>query len=269
MEIVKKEYVVITGASKGLGKRYALELAKRGEHLILIATPNTKLGELADWLRQQYGIEVVVFECDLTEWHIPDEISKLISDKYAVKGLINNAGIGGSKQFDQADAAYLDNIIMLNIRALTLLTRYLLPSLLQSPNSFVLNVASMASFSPIPYKSIYPASKAFVYSFTRSLREELKDTSVSVAVVHPGPMLTNPDITERIIKQGWLAKLSLLSTSDVVNISLSQMKKGRTVIIPGIANKLLYWIMRYFPEDVRLTLASRVLKREVAPTINQ
>lgn len=266
MKVSHKEYIVITGASKGLGKRFSIELARKRENLILIATPHTKLNELAEWLRAQHQVEVKTFECDLTEWHIPTELSQTINAQYTVKGLINNAGIGGSKQFEKVDAAYLDNIIMLNIRALTLLTRHLLPSLLKAEKGFILNIASMASFSPIPYKSIYPASKAFVYSFTRSLREELRDTNVSVSVVHPGPMLTNPDIAERIIKQGWLARLSLLSTSDVVNISLRQMKKGQTVIIPGVANKLLYGAMRWFPEDLRLSLASRVLRKEISAT---
>lgn len=267
MAMEMKEYIVITGASKGLGKRYALELAKKGKHLILIATPNTKLGELALWLQTQYGIDAKTFECDLTEWHMPAEISQEIAENYDVKGLINNAGIGGSKQFDKADVAYLDNIIMLNIRALTLLTRYLLPSLQKAKHSFVLNIASMASFSPIPYKSIYPASKAFVYSFTCSLREELRGTNVTVSVVHPGPMLTNLDVTERIIKQGWLARLSLLSATEVVQISMTQMQKGRTVIIPGVANKVLFFAMRIFPDSLRLNLAARVLKKEVNTSI--
>lgn len=267
MKARSNEYIVITGASKGLGKRYAIELAKRGEHLILIATPNTRLGELADWLIERYKVDVKIYECDLTEWHTPGEISSSINNSYLIKGLINNAGIGGSKQFTEVQTDYLDTIIMLNIRALTLLTRGLLPLLQQSKSAFVMNIASIASFSPMPYKSIYPASKAFVYSFTRSLREELKDTNINVSVVHPGPMLTNVDVTERIIRQGWLARLSLLSTSEVVNISLAEMKMGKAMIIPGIANKMLYVAMRYLPDSLRLSLAARVVKREVNSTI--
>lgn len=263
----QKKYIVITGASKGLGKSYAIELAKRGENLILIAMPDTKLEELASWLITHYKVDIKVYTCDLTQWQAPAEICQSITSAYEIKGLINNAGIGGSNHFENSDATYLDNIIMLNIRALTLLTRYLLPSLQKSKGAFVMNIASMASFSPMPYKSIYPASKAFVYSFTRSLREELSDKGVSVSVVHPGPMLTNVDVTERIIKQGWLARLSLLGTQEIVNISLSEMQKGTAVIIPGLVNKLLYLAMRYLPDSIRLELAARIVKREVKPTI--
>ena len=106
--------------------------------------------------------------------------------------------MGGTNYFDEAKTDYLDTIIQLNMKALVHLTHKLLPALKKSNNSHILNISSLAAFGPMPYKTIYPASKAFVSSFSRGLNAELKKTSVSVSVAYPGGMATNPEVTKRM-----------------------------------------------------------------------
>jgi len=139
----------------------------------------------------------------------------------------------------------------------------MLPELKKHANAYILNVASMASFSPMAFKTVYPASKAFVYSFSMGLKEELKDTNVSVSVLHPGPIKTNPEVIKRIEKQGIFGKLGLLSVEDLADIAISKLLKRRPIIVPGKMNKINRQLMRFLPRWPQLSLVSRIVKREV------
>jgi short-subunit dehydrogenase len=254
---------LITGASSGLGREFAIECAKRNMNLILIALPGRNLKEFCDQLNRTYSVQAFAYEGDLTNKNYIHEIVKEIQECFRINFLINNAGMGGTVAFQEASVDYLDNIIQLNIRATSLLTRLLLEELKSHPQAFILNVSSMAAFSPIPYKTIYPASKAFIYSFSRGLSEELKGTSVKVVVLNPGPILTNPDVIKRIMKQGIFGKMGLLSAGTISRIAISGLLKGKRVIIPGVLNNLNHWLMRIFPESVRLRILGNVVHREI------
>ena len=198
----KPVYTLITGASTGLGKEIAIECAKQHRNLILVALPGRNLQQLCEELEHLYGIHAINYECDLTNEAALDELAGYVIRNFSIDRLINNAGIGGTIRFTDSSCAYLDKIIHLNIRATTMLTRLLLPELMNHEKALILNVASMAAFGPIPYKTIYPASKAFIYSFSRSLSKELQGTGVSVVVVNPAQIVTNPDVTLRLMKLG-------------------------------------------------------------------
>lgn len=172
--------------------------------------------------------------------------------------------MGGTVAFDASSIEYLDNIIQLNIRALSMLTRMLVPELKSHPQAYILNVSSMAAFSPIPYKTVYPASKAFVTSFSRSLNRELKGTSVRVAVVHPGPIMTNPDVTLRIIRQGSAGKIGLLRACEIARIAVDGIRKGKEIIVPGIMNKFNLLLIRIVPQNIRIGVVARVIRREIS-----
>jgi short-subunit dehydrogenase len=177
--------------------------------------------------------------------------------------LINNAGIGGTSEFEKTNGSLINNIILLNVRATALLTHQLLPLLKQNQPAWILNVASMASFSPIGYKTVYPASKVFVLSFSRGLHEELKGSGVFVSVVHPGPMKTNEDSTRRIEKQGMLAKMGLLSPEVMAKKTLDKLFRKDTLILIGWINKLNWLLMKTIPVWVRLPLITQIVKREI------
>jgi uncharacterized protein len=259
---MKKTFAVVTGASGGLGKAFAFELAKRKINLILISLPDEDLSGLAAALRK-FEVEVQYYETDLTRHENIQTVSEWVNSNFEVSMLLNNAGMGGTRRFLDADFNYLNNIIQLNVMSTSLLTRELLPNLLRQEKSYILNVSSMAAFSPMGFKTVYPASKAFVHHFTRGLYQELKDTNVFVSVVNPGPMKTNKDVTERINRQGWMGKLGLLTPEEVAAISIRQLFKRDTVIMLNFSNGINWLLMKVIPIWVRLPLLTKAIEREI------
>ena len=178
--------------------------------------------------------------------------------------MINNAGIGGTKSFLEASPEYIDQIVLLNMRALVLLTRLLLPNLKRQQQAYILNIASMASFGPMPFKTVYPASKAFVYSFSRGLGAELEGTGIKVSVAHPGAMKTNAEVTNRINKHGIVIQSTTLSARRVAEICLCQLLRNNELIIPGFMNKVSWILLKIIPVSVRLRIMRSTLKKEIA-----
>jgi short-subunit dehydrogenase len=231
--------------------------------------PGEKLPVLAEYIAFRYRVKVVWFELDLTKKESLLRLHDLISRQYPVNMIINNAGFGGSRLFECSPLDYLDNMIQLNIRALSLLTRLMIGNLKQQPRAWIMNISSMAAFSPMPFKTLYPASKAFVYYFSRGLAEELKDTRISVSVVHPGPMMTNDEVSSRIRKQGFSGRMCLLSIERIAGYCLGEMLKGKKVIIPGFLNRINWILLKLVPLSWQMSLLSRMVKRELSNEIIQ
>lgn len=257
-----RRYALVTGASSGLGRCYALELARQGIDTLLVALPGSGLDEVVA-ASKQYGVECVPFETDLCNEKVLHELCWEIDARYSLFMIINNAGTGGTKRFTTCTPNYLDCMLRLNMRVPVLLTRYLLANLRRAPEAFILNVASMAAFSPIGFKTIYPASKRFVLHFSLGLREELRGTGVSVSCVAPGPMKTNAEITSRIERQGVFGRLGLLSPEKVARISLRDLFHHKTMILPGWSNRINRLLLGLIPLSVRIRLMSRVISREL------
>ncbi len=260
---MRKEFALITGASKGLGRAFALELSKRKINTILVALPDEGLNELTSKLRTDYQVESVYYETDLTKKENIIDLAKTINDNYKIYLLINNAGAGGSKKFIDADVEYINRIIQLNVMLTSVLTHQILPNLIKQERSYVLNVASMAAYSPMGYKTVYPASKTFVVNFTRGLQQELKDTNVFVSVVSPGPMNTKNDSSERLDQHGFIAKMALLTPKRVAEISIKQLFKRDVFIMLNKANRFNYILMKIIPTFLKLPLITRAMKKEV------
>lgn len=258
-----KKYTLITGASTGLGKQLATECAKRGRNLILTALPGEQVEELSIHLSEKYSIVVKSFETDLTENSAIEKLAKSIIEKYEIDMLINNAGVGGTKSFLDATPGYIDQIVLLNMRATVLLTRLLLPTLKKQEKAHILNIASMASFGPMPFKTVYPASKAFVYSFSRGLSAELRGTGVVVSVAHPGGMKTNAEVTERIENHSKLIQATTLSAEKVAQICIRQLLKDDELIIPGFMNKVSWLVLKIIPVWLRLNIMRNSLQNEM------
>jgi uncharacterized protein len=254
---------LVTGASSGLGKELAIGFAQRHHNLVLVALPGRNLHLFCNELEITYGIIAKGYECDLTNDIERDELVRSVLLNFSVNQLVNNAGVGGSKRFSEADCNYLDKIIQLNIRATILLTHFLLPELLNHKPALIINIASMAAFCPIPYKTIYPASKAFIYSFSKSLGKELKGAGVKVIVVNPGQIITNPDVTLRIISQGFIGRLGLMTCREITSAIFSGIENGKDVIIPGLINKLNRLLIRVIPENLSISLLEKANRREL------
>lgn len=262
MEIENKPFAVITGASTGFGKCLALELAKRKHNTILVALPGEGIDSVAQQSRR-LGVDSRSYETDLSVKKNILELTSWINAHFDVNILINNAGRGGSRSFGNCEESYIDSIIQLNITAISIITHQLLPNLQKQEQAYVLNVASMASFTPIGYKTVYPASKAFVLNFSRSLNQELKGCGVSISVVNPGPMMTNQTITERIEKQGILAKMGIVSPEKMAVKSLDKLFRKETVIVIGWMNKLNWLLIKLVPTWLRLPIVTNIVKKEI------
>ncbi len=261
---IMKKHTVITGASSGLGRAFAIAFAKRGHHLVLVALPNENLSEFTADLQKAYGVNVEYYEADLSNFSMIENFANwLKSNEISIDVLVNNAGIGGSKSFQESETEQLDRIIQVNVKGTAILTRSLLPFLLQNTNSYILNVASIAAFSPLPYKMVYPATKAFIYSFSLSLGSELREKGVKVCVVNPGAMPTNEDIRRRIKTQGWLGRISITSTEYVAKKAIEGAFSGKTIVVPGLVNWLNYWIFKLVPWCFIEPLVSRTIRREL------
>lgn len=261
--MIQEQFAVITGAAKGLGRAMAINLAKRGSNIILISLPGENLNVLASQLAFQFAIKAVPFELDITA---PEQIATVceeISRNYQIYFLINNAGIGGTSSFTQTSVETLQSIIDVNISAMTNITSRLLPNLLKAEKSYILNIASMAAFAPIAYKTVYPASKAFIASFSLGLREELKDTCISVSVAFPGPIMTNSKVSERIIAHGRKARFGLLTTDEIARLAIKNCLAKKGSIIPGLWNFLSAKLMQLLPKQTSLRIVSRTVKKEL------
>lgn len=259
----EKKYTLITGASSGLGKEMAVECAKRGMNLLLTALPNENIAKTGKELAEKYQVDVQTFEADLTNSKKIREIAETISKKYEIVALINNAGLGGAQPFLEASPEYIEQIVLLNMHALVLITRLLLPNMKRQERAYILNIASMAAFSPMPYKTVYPASKAFVYSFSLGLNSELKSTGISISVAHPSGMRTNSHSTNSIDNHNFIIRSTTLSVEKVAQICINGMLSGKKLIIPGFLNKVSWLLLRITPVWFRLKLMRSSIQKNI------
>jgi len=255
-----KTFALVTGASGGLGRELSEELARRGYNLILTGTSH-RVELFAEELRKRHDVTIIAKIANLTKREEVLQLAADINEHYDLVMLINNAGTGGSQSFEEATNEYLENIIDLNVRATTLLTHELLPNLKRQKRAYILNIGSMAAHNPTAYKTVYPASKAFIWNFSLGLREELKKTSVSVSVASPGAMATSPEITARIERQGFWGKATLKKTSAIAQKCIRQTLKGKRHIV---INPLSLALSCLLPDSLRVPLLSHIVKREVS-----
>ena len=179
---------LITGASAGIGREFARQLASRARSLVLIARREERLNELRNELRDRNAqLTVHVRVVDLCEKSQIDELIRwLAREKIEIDFLINNAGLGDVGPFATSPPQRNDEMLQVNVAALTHLTRRLLPQMISQKRGAILNVSSSAGFLPIPEFNVYAATKAYVTSFSESLRAELRDTGVTVTALCPG-----------------------------------------------------------------------------------
>lgn len=255
-------YTLITGASTGLGKAFANECASRAMNLILISLPGEQLNDVKTNIMRVHDVEVKIFEGDLTRKACLSALM-IELEKLSINMVINNAGRGGSHEIHKVPLPLIDSIIDLNIRTTAYLSCAFLPKLAKHERSFMLNVSSILSQYPVPFKTVYPASKAFIYSFTRGLSEELKNTNTSVSVLLPGPMSTNGSVSRRIKKHGFLAKILNLDPRFVAKVAIRQTLKRKKVIIPGMLNNICWLLMKTIPKFIGMSLIGKIYKKEI------
>ena len=185
-------HALVTGASAGIGREFARQLAGRAAELVLVARRQARLEELrVELLGRHPNLQVEIRPTDLSRAEAVDAlILWATTQKPALDLLINNAGLGDLGAFATADPERVDAMMQVNIVALTRLTRALLPAMIAQKRGAILNVSSSACFLPIPNFAVYAATKAYVTSFSEALRSELRGTDVGVTALCPGPVRT-------------------------------------------------------------------------------
>lgn len=243
---------LVTGASSGIGRELAKLLRRDGHELILVARRESALHELA----QELGGATVV-ALDLSQRDAVARLTSLVPD---VDLLINNAGFGDTGPFAEADGARQLEMIDLNVRALTELTRAYLPGMAQRRFGRVMNVASTAAFQPGPYMATYFASKAYVLSFSESIAEEMRGSGVTVTALCPG--VTESEF-HAVAGMGStkLGMIKMPTAASVAEEGYDAMLAGTTVVVTGLFNKAGTVGVRLLPRAVVRRLVKFVLKR--------
>jgi uncharacterized protein len=241
------ETVLITGASSGIGRELSLVFAQNGANLALAARSEDKLEDLAQQIRDRHAVQVHVFPKDLAA---PGAAASLAADLeaagLAVDVLVNNAGFGALGPFTEIGLARQNQMIQLNVLALTELTRLLLPAMRQRGRGGILNVASTAAFQPGPFMAVYYATKAYVLSFSAALAEELRGEPVTVTCLCPGPTHTG-FATEAAAEHSPLFEKFAMEAPEVARRGYQGFRAGKTVVVVGLANKLMAFSTRFAP----------------------
>lgn len=255
-----KGTAVITGASGGIGAVYADRLAQRGYDLLLVARDGNRLRTVADKLSTQHGVKVETQVADLTDKAALLELEARLKSDKSVSLLVNNAGFGGTKPLVDSDVDELENMIFLNVTALTRLTSAVLPNLIAKNAGAVINVSSVVAVNPDALNGTYSGSKAYVLSFTQSLFKTLKNTGVQVQAVLPGA--TRTDFWDRAgLPVHHLPEKNVMSAEDCVDAALAAFDEKELVTIPALPDVEVW--NRY--EQSRLALYPFLSSKDAAP----
>lgn len=247
--MIAPPYALITGGSKGIGYGIAEALAKRGYNLILVARHHDRLQIAKNNLESTYNIHVEILVNDLSREESADEITQwCISRDIPLKLLCNNAGIGGADDYLSASLETMRYMVRLNVESGMALTFHLLPLLEKNTRSYILNVASIGGFAPIPIKNLYAATQSAVIFFSDSLRYQLKDKNISVSCLAPGPVYTTPEIIKETKRRlGWWADKIAVSPKRTGEIAVRKTLRKKMIIVPGTLAKLIAVLLQVIP----------------------
>ena len=254
---------LITGASSGIGETFARELASKKTNLVLVARSQDKLEKLATELRSKYQVQVAIIVQDLTEVAAGQAVFDQVQGKdLIVDLLINNAGFGDYGTFGDRLLSKQMAMVQLNISAVVELTGLFLPQMQQRGSGAIINISSIAGFQPIPYMSVYAATKAFVLSFSEALWAENKDLGVKILAVCPGPteseFYIHADFPD---SASGLDGMTMATAEKVVQETFKALEKGQSNVVPGgFANQIIVNLPRLVPRDLLVDVVGKQFK---------
>lgn len=245
---------LITGASSGIGREFAYQLANEGYDIIITGRRQERLEEIKKNIK---NVNVDVYACDLSK---EEDCYKLFKEFPDIDLLVNNAGFGVFGEFSKTDLDAEIEMINLNIKALHILMKLYLQRMEEKNSGNIINVASSAAFFPGPMFSSYYSSKAYVYRMTLAIYEELrrKNSKVRVSVLCPGPVDTEFNSVAGV-KFG----LSAVTVDYVVRYTLKMLKKKKTVITPSISIKLTRILSKIVPDKIASRVVYKIQKAKM------
>jgi short-subunit dehydrogenase len=253
-------YALVTGASRGLGRCFARALAQRKHSLVLVARSGAKLETLAHELETAHGIQVVSIPLDLS---LPGAGRRLTDElttrELGVDLLVNNAGFGDQGRFQELSLSrQLESINLQNLTVVEL-THLLLPAMIAQQQGGIITISSMAGFQPIPFASVYSATKAFLTTFSLALEAEMSRYGVRVVTVCPGRLQVAP---EDVTNGGERKKFpgGEQTHADVVAEALRVLDRGGGLVIPGAMNKFAAFAERFVPRSKMARLVKKISK---------
>ena len=262
-KISKSMYALVTGASRGIGRAIALQLAQRGYDLLLVARSEAQLTALALEIGQQHQHQARVLALDLAAPGAAETVATWAAaqtDQLAV--LVNNAGYGLWGRFEQLSLAEQQNMLQLNMALPVALTHALLPALHQASKGYVLNVSSTAAYQAVPSLSLYAASKAFLLSFSRGLRYELKSSNISVTCLCPGATITSfADRAGMGAELQETANKVSMTAEAVAAAAVAGMLAGEAEIVPGVLNKVSAGLTSFVPKGLVEKIAAGIYEK--------
>jgi short-subunit dehydrogenase len=249
-----KEYILITGASSGIGLEMAKLLAQKNYNLLLVARNEDKLVKLQHELKNKFNVEVEYFLCDLAKPNTATDLHTLVKEKnYFVSGLINNAGFGDYGNFVEMPLKNDIEMIAVNITALVELTKLFGYDMVKAGNGKIMNVASLLSFLPFPYYSVYSATKSFVLAFTETVASELQGTGVTVTALCPGTVETAFH-TDEMRKTNAMNANKPMSANLVAKAGVELFLHGKDKKIVGFMNWFLSNLPRVTPDKLMMRI---------------
>lgn len=231
-----KGSALITGASSGIGAVYADRLARRGSDLILVARNRNRLAVLAERLKDETGRSVETIAADLNDRAELARIETTLRTNASITLLVNNAGVGAAAPLLESDVERMDEMIRLNVAALTRLTYAAVPGFVARGRGTIINISSIVAISPETLNGVYGGSKAFVLAFSQSLHHEVAAKGVRVQAVLPGATATEFwDIAGLPVRN--LPTEIVMSAEDMVDAALAGLDQGELVTVPSLPDK--------------------------------
>ncbi len=254
---------LITGASSGIGEHIARLLAERGHGVVLVARREDRLQALATELTDTHGVRADAVGADLDSAPAREELfAKIDALGLEVEVLVNNAGFGGTGDVHRSDPAKLTGMVRLNCEALVHLQAHYSTQMAERGQGAIINIASTASYQPIPGTATYAATKAFVLSLSEASHWELSPKGVTLTAVCPGPVKTEFAETAGVGgAEDKVPEFFWTDVEDVAKDAVEGVEKGRRVVVPGIANRAGAIAAQHTPRAVILPLAKRAWRQ--------
>lgn len=252
-------YALITGGSSGIGKAIAEEFARRKVNLLLVALIDSGLEEVSEDLHNRYCVDVQHLPVDLSLPEGPKLVYEwCVEHAFPVNVLVNNAGFGNLTPFEASNLELLIDMMSVNNRAVVGLTHLFIPLLRQHEEGYIMNMSSFATFRPVPNKSVYGATKGFIYSFSQVLRMELKRSHISVSCICPGGVVADDNSNDFKNKIRYKSKHLTLTAEEVARESVRKMYRGKFRIIPGAMYKVLFFMVMLIPEGLQVFILEQI-----------